>query len=64
MPIKKKIKIKKRKIDKKTNVANEKTTSVKFRFHPVIEDKDFYNKLFQKKEFHKFQYKIETRKME
>ena len=36
----------------------------KFKFHAEIEDPDFYEKLFSKKEFHKHQYKIEKRKME
>ena len=36
----------------------------KFKFHAEIEDPDFYKKLFSKKEFHKHQYKIETKKME
>lgn len=36
----------------------------KFKFHAEIEDPDFYEKLFSKKEFHKHKYDIEKKKME
>jgi len=35
-----------------------------FKFHPEIEDPEFYKKLYSKKEFYKHRYDIETRKME
>ena len=50
---KKKIKIKEKKVNKE-----------EFKFHPEIEDKDFYKKLYAKKEFHKYYYDDEKRKME
>ena len=43
----------------KKNFINKKS---KFKFHAEIEDPDFYEKLFSKKEFHKHQYKIEKKK--
>ena len=36
----------------------------KFKFHPEIDDPYFYKKLYQKKEFYKYRYEDEKRKME
>jgi len=46
------------------NKKNFKENSSKFKFHPEIEDPDFYKKIYSKKEFYKHQYKDENRKME
>ena len=39
-------------------------SKIDFKFHPEIDDKDFYKKIYQKKEFYKHQYEEEKREME
>ena len=39
-------------------------SKIDFKFHPEIENKNFFKKLYSKKEFYKYQYENEKRSME